>query len=55
MCALVAFLNATAWALIVPPFQGKDETDHFAYVEQLAENGSLPEDEAATPASTRPG
>jgi 4-amino-4-deoxy-L-arabinose transferase-like glycosyltransferase len=43
MCALIAFLNATAWALIVPPFQGKDETDHFAYVEQIAENGSLPE------------
>ncbi len=43
LCALIAFMNATAWALIVPPFQGKDETDHFAYVEQLAENGSLPE------------
>jgi 4-amino-4-deoxy-L-arabinose transferase-like glycosyltransferase len=43
MCALIAFLNATAWALIVPPFQGKDETDHFAYVAQLAEDGSLPE------------
>jgi hypothetical protein len=43
LCALIAFMNTTAWALIVPPFQGKDETDHFAYVEQLAENGSLPE------------
>jgi 4-amino-4-deoxy-L-arabinose transferase-like glycosyltransferase len=43
ICALIAFMNATAWALIVPPFQGKDETDHFAYVAQLAENGSLPE------------
>jgi 4-amino-4-deoxy-L-arabinose transferase-like glycosyltransferase len=43
MCALIAFLNATAWGLIVPPFQGKDETDHFTYVEQLAENGSLPQ------------
>jgi 4-amino-4-deoxy-L-arabinose transferase-like glycosyltransferase len=48
MCALIAFLNATAWALIVPPFQGKDETDHFAYVVQLAENGSLPEGEGYT-------
>jgi len=27
----------------VPPFQGKDEAYHFAYVEQLAENGTLPE------------
>jgi hypothetical protein len=42
VCALIAFINATAWALIVPPFQGKDETDHFAYVAQLAEDGSLP-------------
>ena len=43
VCALIAFLNASAWALIVPPFQGKDEVDHFAYVEQLAESGTLPE------------
>jgi 4-amino-4-deoxy-L-arabinose transferase-like glycosyltransferase len=43
MCALIAFLNASAWALIVPPFQGKDEVDHFAYVEQIVENGTLPE------------
>jgi uncharacterized membrane protein len=48
MCALIAFLNATAWALIVPPFQGKDETDHFAYVVQLAEDGSLPEGQGYT-------
>ncbi|MGD1058357.1 MAG: DUF2142 domain-containing protein [Solirubrobacteraceae bacterium] len=43
MCALIAFLNAAAWSLIVPPFEGKDEADHFAYVEQVVENGSLPE------------
>jgi hypothetical protein len=43
VCALIAFLNASAWSLIVPPFQGKDEADHFAYVEQLAENEKLPE------------
>ncbi len=43
MCALIAFLNAFVWSLIVPPFQGKDEDAHFAYVEQLAENGTLPE------------
>jgi hypothetical protein len=43
MCALIAFLNASAWSLLVPPFQGKDEADHFAYVEQIAENGTLPE------------
>jgi 4-amino-4-deoxy-L-arabinose transferase-like glycosyltransferase len=43
ICALIALLNASAWSLIVPPFQGKDEAYHFAYVEQLAENGTLPE------------
>ena len=43
MCALVAFLNASAWSLIVPPFQGRDEEAHFAYVEQLAEDRVLPE------------
>ncbi len=43
VCALVALLNAATWSLIVPPFEGKDESDHFAYVEQIVENGSLPE------------
>jgi hypothetical protein len=42
VCASIAFLNAVAWSLIVPSFQGKDEADHFAYVEQLAENHTLP-------------
>jgi hypothetical protein len=43
MCALIAFLNASAWALITPPFQGKDEVYHFSYVEHLAVNGTVPE------------
>ncbi|HEV3094713.1 MAG TPA: DUF2142 domain-containing protein [Solirubrobacteraceae bacterium] len=42
VCALVAFLNAVCWSLIVPPFQVPDEPDHFAYVQQLAETASLP-------------
>ncbi len=42
VCAAVAFLNACAWSLITPPFQGKDEVDHYAYVAQLAQNGALP-------------
>ncbi len=42
MCALIALLNAFAWSLIVPPFEGKDEVDHFAYVAQIAEAGTLP-------------
>ncbi|HUN77780.1 MAG TPA: DUF2142 domain-containing protein [Solirubrobacteraceae bacterium] len=44
ICALVALLNAVAWSIITPPFQGKDEADHFAYVEQIVENGTLPAD-----------
>ncbi len=42
VCALVAFLNAVCWSLITPPFQAPDEPDHFAYVQLLAETGSLP-------------
>jgi hypothetical protein len=42
ICAVVALLNAFAWSLMVPPFQGKDEVDHFAYVQDLAENHVLP-------------
>ncbi|HST55846.1 MAG TPA: glycosyltransferase family 39 protein [Solirubrobacteraceae bacterium] len=42
MCAAVACLNATCWALIVPPFQVTDEVDHFEYVQQLMETGRLP-------------
>jgi 4-amino-4-deoxy-L-arabinose transferase-like glycosyltransferase len=42
MCAALAFVNAACWSLILPPFQALDEPDHFAYVQQLAENGRLP-------------
>ncbi len=43
VCVLIAFLNAFAWSLITPPFQGKDEVDHFAYVAHFAQKGTLPE------------
>jgi hypothetical protein len=43
ICVLIAVLNSVSWSLITPPFQGKDEVDHYAYVAQLAENGALPE------------
>lgn len=43
ICALVALLNATAWSIITPPFQGKDEIDNFSYVEYLSASGKLPE------------
>lgn len=42
LCALVALVNGAAWSLITPPFQGRDEADHFAYVQELVENGTLP-------------
>ncbi|WP_041731090.1 DUF2142 domain-containing protein [Conexibacter woesei] len=37
-----ATLLAVAWALVLPPFQGPDESEHFAYVQHLAETGSAP-------------
>ncbi|HWY90264.1 MAG TPA: glycosyltransferase family 39 protein [Solirubrobacteraceae bacterium] len=43
ICALIALLNATAWGIITPPFQGKDEIDNYSYVEYLAAAGKLPE------------
>lgn len=39
----VATIQVVAWALVLPPFQGPDEDAHFAYVQQLAETGDLPE------------
>lgn len=41
-CALIAFLNAACWSILTYAFQAPDETDHFAYVKQLAETGRLP-------------
>lgn len=41
-CALIACLNAACWSVITPPFQVPDEPPHFAYVQQLAETGTLP-------------
>jgi 4-amino-4-deoxy-L-arabinose transferase-like glycosyltransferase len=39
---MLAILNAVCWSLITPPFQGVDEPDHFAYVQELYETGRLP-------------
>jgi 4-amino-4-deoxy-L-arabinose transferase-like glycosyltransferase len=41
-CALVMLANALAWSLIVPPFQVPDENAHYAYVQQVAERGTVP-------------
>lgn len=42
ICAVLAVVNAICWSLIVPPFQIPDESEHVAYVQQLAETQSLP-------------
>src|SRR5829696_7210446 len=35
-------LLGCAWAAVLPPFQGPDESEHFAYVQHLAETRSAP-------------
>jgi 4-amino-4-deoxy-L-arabinose transferase-like glycosyltransferase len=52
VCGLVACLNAAAWSIVVPPFQIPDEPSHFAYVQQLAETGRLPDANTTSKYST---
>ena len=40
--ALIAFVVSVSWALVEPAFNAPDETDHFAYVQTLAERGRAP-------------
>ena len=35
-------VNAVCWSLITPPFQVVNESEHIAYVKQLADIGRLP-------------
>jgi 4-amino-4-deoxy-L-arabinose transferase-like glycosyltransferase len=42
VCAAIAFLNATAWALITPAMLVPDEPSHLYYAQQLAETGQVP-------------
>lgn len=44
LCALAGALNGVAWSFVSPPFQIPDEPSHFAYVQSLAEQGSMPSD-----------
>ncbi len=41
-CAFVMLANGLAWSLIVPPFEVPDENAHYAYVQQVAERGTVP-------------
>lgn len=45
----VALAITLSWALLTPPFQAPDEQDHFAYVQQLAENGKAASQVPGTP------
>lgn len=42
LVAGLVFVNAGAWALITPTFDGPDEQDHAAYAQYLAETGKRP-------------
>lgn len=42
VCALVAALNAGAWAILVPALQVPDEQSHYAYTEYLVQHGRPP-------------
>ena len=40
---LIGFANAAVWAHVTPAFNSPDESEHFAYVQSLAERGEPPE------------
>jgi hypothetical protein len=42
VCAAIAVANCVSWSILIPPLQGPDEQAHFAYVQQIAENGKMP-------------
>jgi 4-amino-4-deoxy-L-arabinose transferase-like glycosyltransferase len=41
-CGAVAWLSAASWSVVSAPLQVPDEPSHFAYVQGLAEHGTLP-------------
>jgi 4-amino-4-deoxy-L-arabinose transferase-like glycosyltransferase len=51
VCFLLAFVNATVWGVVVPPFQVPDEVVHFAYAQYLAEHGKPPPQGSVSPYS----
>ncbi len=38
----VALVEGLVWCIALPPLQGPDEIGHFAYVQAIAETGSIP-------------
>ena len=43
LAAIVAFVHAAAWAVLLHPFHGADEPEHFAYAQHLAATNDLPD------------
>ncbi len=39
---VVAAVQALAWIVVLPPFQGPDEDSHFSYVQRIAEDHTIP-------------
>lgn len=40
---VLALIEVFAWVMVTPAFQGPDEIAHFAYTQDLAENGQKPQ------------
>src|SRR5271165_1216967 len=38
----IALVVGLTWCIVLPPLQGPDEISHFAYVQKIAETGSIP-------------
>jgi hypothetical protein len=55
LIGLVGFANAAVWAHVTPAFDAPDESEHFAYVQSLAERGKPSEstDTGRPPYSTQ--
>src|SRR5271166_3203968 len=39
---VIGLIEGVAWIVVLPPLQGPDEVSHFAYVQKVAETGSIP-------------
>lgn len=48
LAAAVSFSYATSWTVLLHPFHGPDESEHFAYAQHLAATNALPDREVAS-------
>ncbi len=49
--AYVTFTHGAVWAVLLHPFHGADESEHFAYVEHLSSTNEQPDRASSTPRS----